>query len=136
MIKHLTAYIEKTFKTTVVFAGAFALIGSSLMFCCLTMTAHASTQSSKVPSCHQVKKDIPQADHSKKCDCCKIKPSDSEALVKALDLIPSFVKSFHAVITRALAYAPQARLSHLAYTGPPRANMSLPIYLQLSTLRL
>jgi hypothetical protein len=138
MIKSIRTYIGKTLKATVVLTAAFALVGGGLMFCCMSKTAQASTAVPKMSGhCHQGRSAQHQTDHSKTCDCCKVKPGDSDTLVKLFDIVPSLVKNFHAfVAVDALAYLPQVRLSHLAYTGPPRANASLPIYLQNSCLRL
>jgi len=138
MIKPVMTYIGKALKATVVLTAAFALIGGSLIFCCLTMTAEASMQAAQSSDhCHPAKTSPSKVDHSKTCDCCKIRSSDSDTLVKLLEIVPSFAKSFHAFVTAdVLAYWPEVRLSHLTYTGPPRANSSLPIYLQFSCLRL
>src|ERR1041385_5048346 len=120
MIKPMTTYIEKMLKATVVVTAAFALVGGSLMLCCMSKTAEASTPVSKVCShCHPVKVQQHVAKNSQTCDCCKIKPGDSDTLVKLSDIVPSFTKSFYTFVD-ALAYWPEARLVHLAYTGPPR----------------
>jgi hypothetical protein len=135
MIKSMTTYIGKAFKAAVIFTGAVALVSGSLMFCCMTKTAQAAAPK-VVDHCHPAKSGQHKADHSKTCDCCKIKPGDSDTLVKQLNIAPAFAKSFQVFLADALVYHPQARLAHLAYTGPPRANTSLPIYLQHSCLRL
>ena len=139
MIKQIHTYIGKALKATVVFMAAFALVAGSLLCCCLAKTAQASTYIPKVSNhCHQAKAAQHKADDSKTCDCCKVTRDDSDQIAKPLGIVPSFVKSFSiSFVADVLAYLPHVRSSyHLAYAGPPRANTSVPIYLQLSNLRL
>jgi hypothetical protein len=130
-MKKLTAYIGKTLKAGVVLAAAVAFVSGSLLCCCLTKTAHASAQPKACCHKHQTAK----ADPSKTCEHCKIRASLD--LAKAFDLLPSLAKHLHhAWIADALVYRLPIRIPHLAYTGPPRAPSSLPVYLQFSCLRL
>jgi hypothetical protein len=130
-MKPAEIYIGKILKAAVVLSAAVALIGGSVLCCCIAKVASAATV--KKGCCHKAQKTAP----TKACDHCKVKSADSDTLIKSLDLVPAFVKSFHVeFIAAALMHLPQGHLSSLAYTGPPRANMSLPIYLQFSNLRL
>jgi hypothetical protein len=126
----LTAYIGKTLKAGVVLAAAVAFTGGSLLCCCLTKAAHTSAV--QKTCCH--KDQTAKADPSKTCEHCKIRSVLEQA--KTFDFWPSLAKSFHVWTIDALVHVPQAHILHLAYTGPPRAPSPLPIYLQVSCLRL
>jgi hypothetical protein len=127
----LTAYIGRALKAGVVLTAAVAFLGGSFLCCCLSKTAHAST--SQKTCCHKTK--AQKSEPSKTCDHCKIRSVSD--LTKTFDLMPSLAKSLQTFGSADVpAYFFAEHLTRLAYTGPPRAHPSLPIYLQVSCLRL
>jgi hypothetical protein len=128
------AYIGNSFKAMLVTAAAVAVLSAGILCCCLTKHAQAAQQVRK--SCgHCPKTDTSKTAKPKTCECCKVTPADLDHQLVKFDLVPSFVHHVHAVIID-VVYRPHSTFVRLAYTGPPRANMSLPIYLQQSALRL
>ena len=139
MIKSVGTYIGKALKAAVVSMAAVVFLVSGILFCCMMRPAHAQTHASKAAShCHARAADQAKKQESKTCDCCKIVKNDPGQAGKVFELVQSFGKSFKiAFVIDYLANNPVYVIStHLAYQGPPRANESLAIYLQVSSLRL
>ncbi|GEM_PF-5731576 len=139
MIRSASLYIGKVLKAAVVSMAAAAFLISAFLCCCLTKSAHAQTPVPKASShCQAHKADQAKKQESKTCDCCKIVKNDPGQAGKVFELVQSLGKSFKiAFVADYWAGNLTCVVStHLAYQGPPRANESLPIYLQVSSLRL
>ena len=138
MIKSAGIYIGKAIKASVVSLAMVAFLASGILFCCQIQLTHAKARVAQaMPSCHAHKADQATKD-SKTCDCCKISKNQSEQAVRAFELVQNFGNDFKIglIADFLTGITSQVVSYHLAYQGPPRANESLPIYLQVSSLRL
>lgn len=137
MIKSAGIYIGKALKAAVVSMAAVAFLTSGLLVCCMMMPSHAKA-ASKAPSCHAHKSGQAKKQESKTCDCCKVSKNQSEQAGKFFEFVGNFGKDFKIALVADFwaVVSHQVVSTHLAYQGPPRANESLPIYLQVSSLRL
>ena len=140
MIRSAISYIGKIIRSAVVLTTTTVFLLSGLMLCCQVNVAHAEQLKAKTASCCHVSKTNHFKEHdSKSCRCCKISKDSPDKANESFEITQTSNKSFHNIflsVDRLVNVMHHRASLALAYQGPPRANRSLPIYLQLSNLRL
>jgi hypothetical protein len=140
MVQAAIRNIGKMIKTVVVSSATTAFLCSGLMLCCQVGVVHAQQLKSKVASCcHAAKTNQFKGQDTKSCSCCKISKDSPDQATKTFEITKPSGKFFYKIFlsVERFVHIPHDRASFsLAYQGPPRANASIPIYLQFSNLRL
>lgn len=140
MVQSVLTNIGKVIKVAVASSATTAFLFSALMLCCQVGVVQAQQLKSKVASCcHTSKANHLKEPNTKSSSCCKISKDSPDQAIKTFEITKPSGKSFLKIFLDAerIAHSIYQRASFsLAYQGPPRANMSLPVYLQLSNLRL
>lgn len=129
--------IGKTIKAVVVSSATAAFLLSGLMLCCQVRLAHQLKE--KASSCCAASKTAQiKIKDTLSCICCQLTKNTPDQIQGSIK-IAQIGKSVHKIFLIVQSIADIQRLGQsyaLAYQGPPRANVSTPIYLQISNLRL
>jgi|CXWL01.1.fsa_nt_gi hypothetical protein len=140
MVKRIITNIGKTIKVVLVSSATTAFLCSGLLLCCQVSVSHAQQLKSKIVSCcHASKANHFKGQDTKSCGCCKISKDNPDQATKTFEITKPSGKSFYKIfltVERLVHVSHYRALFSLAYQGPPRANASVPIYLQFSNLRL
>ncbi len=140
MVQRIITNIGKTIKVVLVSSATTAFLCFGLMLCCQVGVVHAQQLKSKAASCcHAAKANHLKGQEAKSCGCCKISKDKPDQATKIFEITKPSGKSFYKIfvtVERLVHISNYRALFSLAYQGPPRANASIPLYLQFSNLRL
>jgi hypothetical protein len=132
--------IVKMLKVVLISSAATVFLLSGLMLCCQVGLVYAQQhQSTAASCCHASKTGHLMGPVSKSCSCCNITKDSPDQANKVFEITKPSGKSFYKIfltVERFVHMSHHCASFSIAYQGPPRANASIPIYLQNSNLRL
>lgn len=137
MFKSFMPNIGKLTKAVVITTITSAFFISGLMLCCeIGLLPVSHTETKKSSCCASAKADHIKNHHPDTCLCCQISKSEPDRNQESFEFAKQSQNNFFADVTHdGFSVMHHQVSSILSSQGPPRAP-NVPIYLQLSVLRL
>ena len=136
-------YIEKALNRAAAVAVALCFFVTSLLCCCLPGKAHAEVHGTVVKSqvvqarCCSTANHKAHSENKKSCNCTQMSRSAADQPLESFNPKSVFEQfSKVSAVVQSFFHQNFDSTFTLAYNGPPGFKKSIPIYLQISNLRL